>query len=841
MGCSFLGPAQETRTILEYDKVPLTKVLLDLEEIYKVRFSYKADLLEDKVVSLKTHEVNLQEILRVLENDTKVSIESIDDRYFIVSEAKVIFCGYLRDESDNSPIVGASIFDSNNTRGAVSDDNGFFKLEKVPGNATITISFLGYQTLEMDGKDGNQEDCPIYLMIPEFEELQEVVVREYLAKGVSKSNDGAITTNPQQQEILSGLAEPDVLQSAQLLPGIESPSETATGLYIRGGSPDQNLILWDGIKMYSSDHFFGTLSAFNPYIVKEMKVYRSGAQPEYGDRISGVLDIKLEDELPTKLKGAIGFNLTHADAQLKVPISEKVGLIVSTRRALTDVFDSPTFNRFSDKVFQNTRVRRNQEFFEPEFTNSTEEFYFFDLALKTLAQISDKDKLTLSTLLTRNKLDYSFSDVDFADNSSDLLDVENFGVNAKWEHKINNVSSLNFQSYFSSYQLGYNGVDENTAFVETVTKDNAIEEFGASMRHQWNIGKNWSLSNGYQMFNNKVDFALRVNDFTEGESASNNSHSLFQNAVFKTSKGQVQLGLRSTYYSIIKSFLVEPRAYAEQKVASNFSLKASAERRVQSISQILELATFAFGLENQVWALANGDDIPLLTSTQFTGGFLWNLGGWNLDVDAYYKNTQGLTSFTRGFQTTTLDFSEGKSKTMGVDVFLKKKWKRYSTWLGYTISDTNFEFEQLNNGNDFPGNNDIAHSLTWSHFYQWKNLQFSLGWKYRTGIPFTEATGTVTDGESTVIEYGELNAGRLPDYHRLDASLSYEFKLAKAKDVRGRLGFSLLNLYGRQNILRKDFDLFQVTDSEGNQNIILEENTRLSLGTTPNLVLRIIF
>ncbi len=841
MGCSFLGPAQETRTILEYDKVPLTKVLLDLEEIYKVRFSYKADLLEDKVVSLKTHEINLQEILRVLENDTKVSIKSIDDRYFIVSEAKVVLCGYLRDERDNSPIVGASIFDSNNTRGAVSDDDGFFKLEKVPRNATITISFLGYQTLEMGGKDSNQEDCPIYPMIPEFEELQEVVVREYLAKGISKSNDGAITTNPQQQEILSGLAEPDVLQSAQLLPGIESPSETATGLYIRGGSPDQNLILWDGIKMYSSDHFFGTLSAFNPYIVKEMKVYRSGAQPEYGDRISGVLDIKLEDELPTKLKGAIGFNLTHADAQLKVPISEKVGLIVSTRRALTDVFDSPTFNRFSDKVFQNTRVRRNQEFFEPEFTNSTEEFYFFDLALKTLAQISNKDKLTLSTLLTRNKLDYSFSDVDFADNSSDLLDVENFGVNAKWEHKINNVSSLNFQSYFSSYQLGYNGVDENTAFSETVTKDNAIEEFGASLRHQWNIGKNWSLSNGFQMFNNKVDFTLRVNDFTEGESASNNSHSLFQNAVFKTSKGQVQLGLRSTYYSIIKRFLVEPRAYAEQKVASHFSLKASAERRVQSISQILELATFAFGLENQVWALANGDDIPLLTSAQFTGGFLWNFSGWNLDVDAYYKNTQGLTSFTRGFQTTTLDFSEGKSKTMGVDVFLKKKWKRYSTWLGYTFSDTNFEFEQLNNGNDFPGNNDIAHSLTWSHFYHWKNLQFSLGWKYRTGIPFTEATGTVTDGESTIIEYGELNAGRLPDYHRLDASLSYEFKLAKARDVRGRLGFSLLNLYGRQNILRKDFDLFQVTDSEGNQNIVLEENTRLSLGTTPNLVLRINF
>ncbi|MEM9648665.1 MAG: TonB-dependent receptor [Bacteroidota bacterium] len=841
MGCSFLGPAQEIRIALKYDTVPLTQVLTDLEETYKIRFSYKADLLENKTVSLKTGEINLKEILEILEREGRVSVEAIDDRYFIIGDAKVVICGYLRDERDNTPIVGASIFNLNNTRGVVSDDNGFFRLENVPRNSTVTISFLGYQTLELDREDSKHEDCETYAMIQDFEELEEVVVREYLAKGISKSNDGAIITNPQKQEILSGLAEPDVLQSAQLLPGIESPSETATGLYVRGGSPDQNLILWDGIKMYSSDHFFGTLSAFNPYVVKEMKVYRSGAQPEYGDRISGVLDIKLDDKVPNKLSGSVGFNMTHVDAQLKVPISEKVGLIVSSRRALTDVFDSPTFSRFSEKVFQNTRVRRNQDFFEPEFTNSTEEFYFFDLALKTLAQVSEKDRLSLSTLLTRNKLNYSFSDVEFVDNSSDLLDVENFGMNAKWEHQINRTSSLNFQAYFSGYQLGYNGVDENTAFRETVTKDNAIEEFGASVSHQWNMGKNWSLANGYQMFNNKVDFTLQVNDFTEVESASNNSHSLFQNAVFRKSKGQVQLGLRNTYYSIVKRFLVEPRVYVEQKVAPHFSLKASAERRVQSISQILELATFAFGLENQVWALANGDDIPLLTSSQFTGGFLWNLSGWSLDVDAYYKNTRGLTSFTRGFQASTLDFSEGKSKTLGVDVFLKKKWKNYSTWLGYTFSDTNFEFEQLNNGNTFPGNNDITHSLTWSHFYQWKNLQFSLGWKYRTGIPFTDATGAVTDGENTFIEYGELNASKLPEYHRLDASLSYEFKLSKAKDVRGRLGFSLLNLYGRQNLLNRDFGLFQITDSVGDQNFILEENTRLSLGTTPNLILRLNF
>jgi len=253
-------------------------------------------------------------------------------------------------------------------------------------------------------------------------------------------------------------------------------------------------------------------------------------------------------------------------------------------------------------------------------------------------------------------------------------------------------------------------------------------------------------------------------------------------------------------------------------------------------------ATLNFGLENQVWALSSEEGLPILQSNQLSVGFLFSKSGWNIDIDAYYKDINGLTSLTRGFESTTSNFSEGNSITKGVDVLAKKKIGNYSTWLGYTHSSTNFTFDALNQGKSFRGNNDIAHSLSWSHFYQWKKLQFSLGWKYRTGIPYTEALGTsIVDGVE-LINFAAINGETLPDYHRMDFSVVYDFELAKKENpIRAKLGLSLLNVYNRQNLLSRNSDLYIVIDENGQENTELREISRFSLATTPNLVFRLNF
>ena len=171
-------------------------------------------------------------------------------------------------------------------------------------------------------------------------------------------------------------------------------------------------------------------------------------------------------------------------------------------------------------------------------------------------------------------------------------------------------------------------------------------------------------------------------------------------------------------------------------------------------------------MENQIWALTTEEGFPLLKSKQVSAGFLYTKDGWNIDVDAYYKDINGLTSLTRGFASVEDNFSEGSSYTKGIDVLLKKKFKAYSTWLGYTYSRTDFSFETINQGEIFRGNNDITHSITWSHAYKWKDFQFSLGWKYRSGTPYTKANGTITQNEDVYIDYKKVNAENLPNYHK---------------------------------------------------------------------------
>ena len=188
------------------------------------------------------------------------------------------------------------------------------------------------------------------------QQLDEILISEYLTTGIREGQDKSITVSPKELGILPGLTEPDVLQSIQLLPGVQSPTETASGLYVRGGTPDQNLILWDGIKMYNSGHFFGTISAFNPYITDEIKLFKSGTKARYGNRVSSVIDISSDNKIPESIKGGFGFNMTHIDAYFKAPISKKVAILVSGRRSFTEIFNTATFKNLAKRVFQNTKI-----------------------------------------------------------------------------------------------------------------------------------------------------------------------------------------------------------------------------------------------------------------------------------------------------------------------------------------------------------------------------------------------------------------------------------------------------------------------------------------------------
>ncbi|MEC7263086.1 MAG: TonB-dependent receptor, partial [Bacteroidota bacterium] len=278
---------------------------------------------------------------------------------------------------------------------------------------------------------------------------------------------------------------------------------------------------------------------------------------------------------------------------------------------------------------------------------------------------------------------------------------------------------------------------------------------------------------------------------------------------------------------------LEPRLNMELPLSKSLRLRAGLERRNQPISQLIEFNQTELRLENNLWRLSDDVNFPLLQSKQISTGLLFDKNGWTLDAEAYYKRLTGLTTYSQGFTLPEPSLSEGKSRIVGMDLLIKKRIDHYRFWIGYSLSDVNFTVQEIQE-KSFSGNNDITHNFGISNSLQLNNFQLSLGWKYRTGEPVTPINSY--DENTGSVVFGDLNAYRLPSFHRLDASAVYEFKLDERKS-KMQLGLSALNLYNRVVPL----SIVYRTSKDGDGLLLDQVIYRRSLGFTPNLTIRVFF
>lgn len=833
----------------QFKNAPLKEVLLVLEKEHKVKFSFPDALIEGKRISFDYSSFSFDEITKNLQEKTNLFFQKVTKRYIIISSKNAISkstaCGYVLDIITEKPLNGASVITTSKLLGINTDEEGYFELKGIKETDSIQISFPGYIPTVFPVSKFSKSPCVVIDLKEQSSWLQEVLIDSYLTKGITKKTNGSVTISPKRLGILPGLTEPDVLQSLQLLPGINSPNETASGLHIRGGTPDQNLILFDGIKMYNSAHFFGMISAFNPYITNKVKVFRSGASAEYGNHVSGVIDIETENEFSDRFSGGFGTNYTHSDAFLKIPLTKKLGVLISARRSFTDIIQSSTFNRVSKKVFQNTIIARNakanQDFFESE-----NKFFFTDINTKVIYQPTQNDKVTFSYLLVRNKLNYQFNSINNNYKTGDYLQIKNSGIRTKWNHQWSKKFTQTTSFYMSNYNYHYNYdgfFNFNTVISHAALKDNLIDDFGIKTVLKNEIDKTKNVSFGYEFLKNKIKYNLSRNysnapnfDYNIKENNRNSTHAIFAEYAFKNNNNTaLHFGLRANNFSLTKKTFLAPRIYGQLKIGQGVLLKSSIESKQQNISQLIEFDTSDFGLENQVWVLADGKDNPILKSKQITFGFVFKKRAWTIDVDFYRKKINGLTSFIRGFINTANTSSIGSSLSHGIDILVKKKWVNYSSWVSYSYGKTDYTFKELNNGNPFAGNFDSRHNFLWTHNLKSGNFNFSLGWNFRTGIPYSE--GMSLDSNNQVV-YKEINSKRLPNYTKLDFSSTYSFSFNKRNTWKGKLGISLLNLFDKKNIIQRSYE---ATYNNSFQNYTLQKTDNFSLGFTPNVVLRVSF
>ncbi|UWX55626.1 TonB-dependent receptor [Maribacter litopenaei] len=310
-------------------------LLQELENQYNVKFSFADNDLEGLQI-VKPDSDELQAIIEHIKRQTPFQIEKLSDRYYSVTFRNTIsICGTVLDNFESNSIPGATVRILDSDEAKITDMDGHFMFDNVPRTAIIQISHLGFKPYIISAeKLTNRTPCATLTLALSYQELEEVVVYKFLTDGLAKFSDGSIQMNTAEFGILPGLIEPDILQSIQSLPGIKSVDETVSDINIRGGTNDQNLILWDGIKMYQSGHFFGLISAFNPYLTDKITVIKNGTSAMYGDGVSGLMDMRTRNNIEESVYGGAGFNLISGDVYGQIPPAENLAVQFSGRRVL---------------------------------------------------------------------------------------------------------------------------------------------------------------------------------------------------------------------------------------------------------------------------------------------------------------------------------------------------------------------------------------------------------------------------------------------------------------------------------------------------------------------------
>ncbi len=860
----------------------LREVLKDLESRFDILFSYDPEILKGNKKITINQRLTLKQILKELASQTGLVFEKVSEKQILITRTGII-CGYVKDKESSEPLAYVDVFIDDKVY-TVTDGNGFFSFDLSSYSSkerVITFSSLGYKGFKQPITPN--KDCITVFLEGNTSTLNEVVVLSYVTSGIDRNKDGSVDVDTKRLGILPGLVSPDIVQSIQLIPGISTLDESATGIQVRGGTPDQNLILYDGIKLYNTGYFYGMFSLFNPFATEKAKIFRSGTSASYGDRISGIIDISSGEKIPLKTEGGAEIDGLSLNGFLKTKLSDKLGLYFFARRSYSDILQTPTYHSYADKIFTNFGVARDingnvlqletDDDFTRETSNNT--FTFSDFSTKLIYEPNERNTILFSGLYTNNSLDFDFTGGE--EKSADDLNTVNKGFSVQWQHSSSEYQKEEITFYYSGYDSFYQN-DEienvNGNGVVDVTKinirENRIDDFGLNLSLERQLTESQKINLGFQTSNTNVVLNVQeIEPFDPNENETTfQDLNNFKNAIFSeysytfSNKGYMNIGARLVHYSSVNRFLLEPRFNLEYPISERFRLKTAIERRNQPISQLIEFNTTELRLENDLWRLSNNDEFPLLRSNQISGGLLYNYKNLNLDIDAYYKKLDGLTTFTSGFSNPLDNLEQGSSIIKGLDILMRYRWNNYKIWLGYTFNDITFQFPNLvNTSSRFPGNNDITHQFRISNSLKLNNWEFALGWQIRTGRPITPVTSYEikidADGENAgVVNFGAINSGRLPAFHRLDASILYDFDIRTSnKKIKAQFGLSVLNIYNRIKPLdliykaeKKPLDdggiaIPGTTGSTPDElEVILEQVIqRNSLGLTPNAVLRIIF
>lgn len=733
--------------------------------------------------------------------------------------------GYVSDSENGELLIGANIYEKNLLKGTTANLYGFYSLTLEQDSIELIFSYTGYQAIKkVFYLDANIE---IDVELTSINELGEVeIVASESSSIQDRTQMSSIELNMSKVKSLPVLmGERDVLKTVQLLPGVQSGSEGTSGIYVRGGGPDQNLILLDGVPVYNVSHLFGFFSVFNPDAIRNVELIKGGFPARYGGRLSSVLDIRMKEGNMNKITGEGSVGLVASKLTLEGPIKKgKTSFLVSGRRTYLDLLIRPFVRAQSDG-------------------EATGGYYFYDFNAKINHRLDDKNRIYASGYFGKDRAFTRFDDgLLGGGEEKEVAELEwgNIIGALRWNRELSPQLFSNTTFTYSRYkfrtgiEFEYNNGDDEEHFLfeySSGIEDIALKidldhlpnpdhylKYGASATyHTFTPGVNYYEFSGTD---------IQPVDTTWGSSIVNSfEFYAFAEDDWKVNELlKINAGIHASSFHVDGSsyFSVQPRLSARYLLNELWAVKAS----YSSMAQYLHLLTnTSIGLPTDLWVPAT-EEIKPLTSHQVAAGFATTLKeGYELSVEGYYKVMNNLIEYKDGasFLADARDWQSkveaGKGWSYGAEILLEKTMGKFSGWIGYTLSWTERQFDNLNFGEKFPYRYDRRHdvgvAMTYKHS---ERMDFGLVWVYGTGNAVSIPSSTyVTSGSlppfneyfAYDVDYiSDRNGYRMPSYHRLDFSVNLHKKMNRHQRT---WSWGVYNMYNRQN----PFYLYFSSDDDG--------------------------
>jgi len=829
------------------DNLSISDALIKLSIETEVNIAFSTSILPaNKLVNLNIKSQPIKIILRAILVDTNISFKLVSNQAILFREntqelETININGYIEDQSTGERLVGANMYNPNNAYGTDTNEYGYFSFTGVPNVDSIYISYLGYETQKILLKDDVGQNLIIKL-VPTFFETIVVTASDSDDEFIKRPTSGVDRLDLSVLRSITGIGgEADLFQSAYQLTGVNTGADGVGGLHVRGGNLDQNLILLDGAPIYRPEHAIGILSVFNSDALRSAKIYKGNFPAKYGGRLSSVMDVQTVEGNNQEYGGKLSLGLLTAKASVQGPIiKNRASFFVSYRRSLTDLY--------LPKI---TKIIAERDSVDG-FSN----YSFYDLNAKVNFRIGKKDRIYLSYYegqddFFNKKQQPTYRDSfpaaggvllagSFMEDNTEELNWGNKMASLRWNHLFGDKIFANTTAYLSRFSFYSSDIFRSVGIYDIGRRDliyveqeftSEVADVGLKTDVEFLYSDRLNFKFGGGLIGHKISPGSSQNgvelvDLPDVEFDSLNlsvSDSLelipiealegfayYETGISLNRQLYLTLGLHGRYweYEEFNDLSILPRIGLDYQMTENISLSASYLEMVQYMHL---LTKSDIGLPGDIWVPASGKVVPQ-TATHFQVGA--NLGlkkGLEINVNAYYKELNNLVEFLEGDSTNLLNalnyeskVTQGRGSSKGIEVSAVKSSDHFSGKLNYTLSKTDRQFEEINDGQTYPYRFDLRHTFSVTGVYTF-NTKWSVNanFIYSSGINLTIATSkygvpSIFPGipPTPTLIFSDKNAQKLPPNHRLDIGMNYKFE---KWGLKHSLQLGIYNVYNNTN------------------------------------------